>query len=185
MKRATDATVERHVKGITKAADAAVAAAGRASDRLTEQMKTLADATAAIDAQITDARAEREEAEQNSFARRAALLIEALNSNSIDIAKTFSNEVSDSAWAAYLKGDRGVFTRRAVRLLDATEAREIVSVYDADPDFREQVNRYIHAFEAMLRAILTERDGSPLGVRSEERRVGKECGSKVEFRGDA
>src|SRR3546814_11235181 len=49
-----------HVKGITKAADAAVAAAGRASDRLTEQMKTLADATAAIDAQITDARAERE-----------------------------------------------------------------------------------------------------------------------------
>src|SRR3546814_13958425 len=89
-------------------------------------MKTLDDATAAMDAQITDARAEREEAEQNSFARRAALLIEALNSNSIDIAKTFSNEVSDSAWAAYLKGDRGVFTRRAVRLLDATEARELV-----------------------------------------------------------
>jgi len=26
------------------------------------------------------------------------------------------------------------------------------------------VNRYIHDFEAMLRAILTERDGSPLGV---------------------
>src|SRR3546814_2432018 len=93
-------------------------------------------------------------------------LIEALNSNSIDIAKTFSNEVSDSAWAAYLKGDRGVFTRRAVRLLDATEAREIVSVYDADPDFREQVNRYIHDFEAMLRAILTERDGSPLDRKS-------------------
>src|SRR3546814_14337058 len=91
-------------------------------------MKTLADATAAIDAQITDARAEREEAEQNSFARRAALLIEALNSNSIDIAKTFSNEVSDSAWAEYLKGDRGVFTRRAVRLLDATEARTGKSV---------------------------------------------------------
>src|SRR3546814_15987678 len=50
------------------------------------------------------------------------------------------------------------------RSLDATEAREIVSVYDADPDFREQVNRYIHDFEAMLRAILTERDGSPIGV---------------------
>src|SRR3546814_16415839 len=99
-----------HVKGITKAADAAVAAAGRASDRLTEQMKTLADATAAIDAQITDARAEREEAEQNSFARRAALLIEALHPHSIDLAKTFSNEVSHSAWEirrAPLWGRRG------------------------------------------------------------------------------
>ncbi|HVI98760.1 MAG TPA: hypothetical protein VM657_06815 [Sphingomonas sp.] len=164
MKRATDATVQRHVAGIADAADAAVAAAGRASERLNEQMTALAEATARIDTQIEGARAEREHAEQNNFARCASLLIEALNSNSIDIAKTFSNEVSDSAWAAYLKGDRGVFTRRAVRLLDATEAREIASVYDADPDFRDQVNRYIHDFEAMLRAILNERDGSPLGV---------------------
>src|SRR3546814_15529674 len=59
------------------------------------------------------------------------------------------------------------------RSLDATEAREIVSVYDADPDFREQVNRYIHDFEAMLRAILTERDGSPLGVTLLSSAMGK------------
>ncbi|MCM8730167.1 hypothetical protein ACFO8O_04180 [Hephaestia sp. GCM10023244] len=164
MKRATDASVTRQVKALSSAADDAVAAAGRASDRLAEQMEALAAATVTINAQVENARAEREDAEQNSFARRAALLIEAMNSNSIDIAKTFSNEVSDSAWAAYLKGDRGVFTRRAVRLLDTTEAREIMSVYDADPDFREQVNRYIHDFESMLRAILNEREGSPLGV---------------------
>ena len=66
------------------------------------------------------------------FARRVSLLIESLNSASIDIAKSFSAEVSDSAWSAYLKGDRGVFTRRAVRLLDAGEAREIARLYDDD-----------------------------------------------------
>ncbi len=80
------------------------------------------------------------------------------------ITKSVSTEVSDSSWAAYLKGDRGVFTRRAVRLLDAGEAREILRHYDEDSAFREQVNRYIHDFEAMLRAILAQRDGSPLGV---------------------
>ena len=78
--------------------------------------------------------------------------------------RRFSAEVSDSAWSAYLKGDRGVFTRRAVRLIDTGEAREIVRLYDEDAAFREQVNRYIHDFEAMLRAILAQRDGSPLGV---------------------
>ena len=72
--------------------------------------------------------------------------------------------MADSAWAAYLRGDRGVFTRRAVRLLDAGEAREIAQLYDGDNRFRDHVNRYIHDFEAMLRTILAQRDGSPLGV---------------------
>ena len=44
------------------------------------------------------------------------------------------------------------------------EAREIGALYDADDGFREHANRYIHDFEAMLRQILTLRDGSPLGV---------------------
>ena len=93
-----------------------------------------------------------------------SLLIEALNSTAIDVNKLLSNEVADTAWAAYLKGDRGVFTRRAVRLLDSGEAREILRHYEDEPEFREQVNRYIHDFEAMLRRVLADRDGATLGV---------------------
>ncbi|WP_204305646.1 hypothetical protein, partial [Klebsiella pneumoniae] len=81
-----------------------------------------------------------------------------------DITKAFSADVTDSAWSAYLKGDRGVFTRRAVRLLDPSETRDIHRLYEDDEDFRENVNRYIHDFEAMLRQILALRDGSPMGV---------------------
>ena len=73
-------------------------------------------------------------------------------------------EVTDSAWAAYLKGDRGVFTRRAVRLLDGSEARDIHRLYDDDAASANMVNRYIHDFEAMLRAVLAQRDGTPMGV---------------------
>ena len=80
------------------------------------------------------------------------------------MTKILSNDVTDTAWAAYLKGDRGVFTRRAVRLLDNSDSREIVRHYEEEPEFREQVNRYIHDFESMLRRILADRDGSPLGV---------------------
>jgi hypothetical protein len=145
-------------------AERTVDAARRASERLTRQMLTIGEATAAVEERIDDARTERETKESESFSRRVALLIESLNSTAIDVTKILSNEVTDSAWAAYLKGDRGVFTRRAVRLIDVAEAREILAHYEAEPEFREQVNRYIHDFEAMLRRVLADREGSALGV---------------------
>lgn len=164
MRRAIDAGVRQQLADLGQAAETAVTTASRASERLTQQMMSIGEASATVERRIEEARAEREEADRDNFARRVSLLVESLNSASIDITKAFAHEVSDSAWSAYLKGDRGVFTRRAVRLLDSGEAREIASLYDTDPHFREQVNRYIHDFEAMLRQVLALRDGSPLGV---------------------
>ncbi|MFM5892825.1 MAG: ATPase, partial [Novosphingobium sp.] len=92
------------------------------------------------------------------------LITESLNSNAIDLARALDSDVTDTAWAAYLKGDRGIFTRRAVRLLDAGEAKSIAQLYESDRDFREHVSRYIHDFEAMLRQLLSTRDGHALGV---------------------
>ena len=91
-------------------------------------------------------------------------MIDALNSTAIDVSKILSNDAGDAAWAAYLKGDRGVFTRRAVRLLDSGEAREILRHYEDEPEFRDQVNRYIADFEAMLRRVLADQGGSALGI---------------------
>ncbi|UZK66806.1 hypothetical protein [Sphingomonas sp. M1-B02] len=164
LKRAIDNSVRRQMTELAEITEAAVTAAARASERLTEQMLVLAETTGEVEARIDAGRAEREKADTDNFARRTSLLIEALNSASIDIAKAFSTEVTDSSWAAYLKGDRGVFTRRAVRLLEPGDTREIARLYDEDDPFRVNVNRYIHDFEAMLRQILALRDGSPLGV---------------------
>ncbi|TFI56755.1 hypothetical protein E2493_18520 [Sphingomonas parva] len=157
-------TVERQMAELAQVSERAVGTARAASERLTRQLVVLGETAAAIEDKIEEGRKEREEKDSENFSRRVALLIESLNSTAIDVTKILSNDVTDSAWAAYLKGDRGVFTRRAVRLLDATEAREIARHYDEEAEFRDQVNRYIHDFEAMLRRILADRDGSPLGV---------------------
>ena len=164
MERATASALDRKIASIGDAANVAADAAERVAERLTHQMQAIAASTAIVETRLVEARQERDKADQDTLTRRVSLLIESLNSASIDIAKAFSTDVSDSAWSAYLKGDRGVFTRRAVRLIDAGEAREIARLHDEDPAFRDQVNRYIHDFEAMLRAILSQRDGSPLGV---------------------
>lgn len=164
LRRAVDAGLDQQIAQIASTADAAVGAATQAAARLDQQLQAIHALTVAVDERIDTARTEREQHEQESFARRAALLIDSLNSSAIDITRNFATDVADSAWAAYLKGDRGVFTRRAVRLLGDVEHREIAALYDEDEAFRDQVNRYIHDFEAMLRTILAQRDGSPLGV---------------------
>ena len=47
---------------------------------------------------------------------------------------------------------------------NVVDAREILVHYEEDSDFRDHVNRYIHDFEAMLRQLLSTRDGHALGV---------------------
>ena len=157
---AVTAQVQEQLDEIGNASHLALATARAASERLTRQLLTIGETAAAIEDRIDEDRAEREEKEAEPLSRRVALIIDALNSTAIDVTKILSNDVADAAWAAYLKGDRGVFTRRAVRLLDSGEAREILRHYEEEPDFRDQVNRYIHDFEAMLRRILADRDGT-------------------------
>src|SRR5688572_19871118 len=156
--------VQEQLAEIAAAAQRATAVARQASERLTRQLLVIGETAALIEDRIADDQAQREEKAAENLTRRVSLLIEALNSTAIDVNKILSNEVADTAWAAYLKGDRGVFTRRAVRLLDSGEAREIQRHYEEEPDFRDQVNRYIHDFETMLRRVLADRDGATLGV---------------------
>jgi hypothetical protein len=135
-----------------------------AARQLRDQLAKVDELAGNLESRVQRARERAEEQVDNDFARRVALITESLNSNAIDIAKALSNDVTDTAWASYLRGDRGIFTRRAVRLLDTSEAREVAEIYDRDHDFREHVNRYIHDFEAMLRNMLSTRDGHALGV---------------------
>ena len=131
---------------------------------LREQLGRLNELTVNLESRVAQAREKATDTIDGDFARRVALITESLNSSAIDIAKALSSEVTDTAWASYLRGDRGIFTRRAVRLLDNTQAREIAELYDHDSDFRDHVNRYIHDFETMLRTMLSTRDGNAVSV---------------------
>jgi uncharacterized phage infection (PIP) family protein YhgE len=173
MDRALVERVARQIEGIAATAEEAVGAANKASDRLLRQMLKIRETSDAVEARIEEAEAEAQKREQDGFSRKMSLLIESLNSAAIDVAKILSNDVTDNAWAAYLKGDRGIFARRAVRLIDAGQSRLIARHYEQEPEFREQVNRYVHDFEAMLRRALATRDGSPLGVTLLSSDVGK------------
>lgn len=135
-----------------------------ATGQLRDQVAKVDELVGNLETRVADARRQAEEQVDNDFARRAAIITESLNSNAIDIAAVLSSDISDTAWAAYLRGDRGIFTRRAVNLLDAGEAKAIQQVFERDDAFRANVSRYIHDFEAILRQVLSTRDGNALGV---------------------
>ena len=108
--------VKEQLAEIGNASHLALATAKAASERLTRQLLTIGETAAAIEDRIAEDRAEREAREAHALSQRVSLIIDALNSTAIDVSKILSNDAGDAAWAAYLKGDRGVFTRRAVQL---------------------------------------------------------------------
>lgn len=173
IERAFGDQVTQRIHLISDTAEAAVAAANRATEKLLTQMLTIAEASANMETRIAQVEAKSDLDDQEMFARRVSLLVETLNSAAIDVARLLSRDVSDTAWTAYLQGDRGAFTRRAVQLLDEGEAQHLGTYYDRDPEFRDHVNKYIHDFEEMLRRILDSRDGGPLGVTMLSSDMGK------------
>ncbi|MEM6584170.1 MAG: ATPase [Pseudomonadota bacterium] len=151
--------------GALEQAAAHASGVGReATVQLRDQLALVNELTGNLEQRINRARELAEEQVDNDFARRMALITDSLNSASIDISNALSTEVSDAAWDSYLKGDRGIFTRRAVRLLDAGDVKGITDLYQYDDTFKANVNRYIHDFEAMLRSMLSTRDGNALSV---------------------
>ncbi|OZA93692.1 MAG: hypothetical protein B7X57_04170 [Erythrobacter sp. 34-65-8] len=157
-------STEGALAGLEQASARATAAGREATVQLRDQLARVNELAGNLEMRVARARELAEEQVDNDFARRVALITEGLNSTAIDIAKVISTDVSDSAWTSYLRGDRGIFTRRAVRLLDNTQAREIAELYDADVDFRDNVSRYIADFENMLRTLLSTRDGKSVSV---------------------
>ncbi len=135
-----------------------------AAIQLRDQLVKVNELTGNLEQRVTRARELAEEQVNNDFARRMALITDGLNSAAIDISGALSAEIADTAWDAYLKGDRGIFTRRAVRLIDTSTAKNIAALYTSDADFKANVSRYIHDFEALLRQTLSTRDGHVLSV---------------------
>ena len=161
LERAIQDSISDQLAEVERVAARAVEAARIASDRLTAQMLTIGQTASALEAHMEQSHEATRAADSEAFARRTAMLIDSLHSAAIDVGKILSTEVDDRSWQEYLKGDRGVFTRRAVRLLGPADQRALTAHYDSDREFHGAANRYVADFEAMLRRVLGERDGGP------------------------
>lgn len=149
---------------LEKAAREAGRAGSETVEKLRGQMVAVNELADNLEARVAEARARAEDEVDHHFSHQLAQITEALKASAIDVSRVFEADVPDKAWSSYLRGDRGVFARRAVRLLSSENAGQIHQMYEADGEFRESVNRYIRDFEAMLRTVLGTREGHPIAV---------------------
>ena len=173
LEQAVREAVTTQLREVEAVAARAVESARAASERLTQQMISIGQSAAALEAHLEQTSEAQRQHDSENFAKRVSLLIDSMHSASIDVGKILSDEVDDKAWGSYLKGNRGVFTRRAARLIGNTEARSLAAHYEADREFHDSVNRFVHDFEAMLRRVLAEREGGLLAVTLMSSDVGK------------
>ena len=173
LERTIREAVEDSLRNVETVASHAVESARAASDRLTGQMITLGQTASALEAHIEQTGKEQREKDSEAFAKRVALLMDSMHSAAIDVGKIMADEIDDKAWSSYLKGNRGVFTSRAVRLIGGSETRAIRAHYEDDSEFQRSVNRYVADFESMLRRVLAERDGGMIAVTLMSSDMGK------------
>ena len=162
--RAVEDSVRAQLAEVERVATQALSAAQSASEGLSRQMLNIGRTASALEQHMAKTSEEVRETESEAFARRSSVLIDSLHSASIDVGRILSDEVDDRAWAAYLKGDRGVFTRKAVRLLSSGDLRTLDQQFGADPEFAASVTRYVQDFEAMVRRVGGEREGGMMAV---------------------
>ena len=173
LERVIRESIEERLAEVETIAERALDSARAASDRLTGQMITLGQTASALEAHIEQTGKEQREKDSEAFAKRVAILIDSMHSAAIDVGKIMADEIDDKAWNSYLKGNRGVFTSRAVRLIEGSETRAIRAHYENDGEFQRSVNRYVADFEAMLRRVLAERDGAMIAVTLMSSDMGK------------
>lgn len=173
VEKAVAKSVSDELERLSLVADDAVKAAHRATDKLTRQMLTLTDASKALESTLQSNAEQVETQDREQMAQRSARLIASLNERAIDVNKWLDKDVSEADWTSYLKGDQGLFARRATRLISGGEAKHVHALYGEDPDFREHVNRYVHDFEGLLRTVMATREGSTLALTMVSSDIGK------------
>ena len=142
------------------AADAGQAAAERITARLLALTATVAD----VERRLDDADQAQDRRIRDDIATRSTTLLSSMESAAIDIAALLGAEIDEAAWVRWLAGDRGLFLRRAVRVVDARTAAAIAGHWTGHSDFREVATRFIGEFEALIARVQPEGQGRDLAL---------------------
>jgi hypothetical protein len=127
-------------------------------------MLALTGTIATVEARLASAEDNQDARLRTDIAARSASLLASMDAAAIDIARLVGGNIDEAAWSKWLGGERGMFIRRAVRLVDADTARSISRLWQSDSGFREAATRFIGEFEALIARIMPEREGRSLAL---------------------
>lgn len=105
--------------------------------------------------------------------RASSLIVDALNSLSIDINKSLNAALSDEDWSKYLAGDKSIFTRQTVQAMSKSEKEDLRKRLDQDPELKETVFHYLKDFELLMTRAMRGNEPTSLSVAIVSSDIGK------------
>ena len=148
---ADEAMRRSYAEPIAARAREAEAAASAAAERTASSMAALANTLKLLEDRSSDRVVQFEEARQADLLAAASLLTDRLSEASVSIASALGKPMDDADWAQWRRGERGLFNRRALALLDRREARDVKDLIATDAEFARSARDYTAAFDALVR----------------------------------
>ena len=94
----------------------------------------------------------------DNLLQEASSILAHLQEYSVDMAHLFTPKAEENLWERYYNGDKTVFMRHIKSELSASKYKKLKELYQADPAFRESVDKYMEAFETMTQTLDKEDD---------------------------
>lgn len=88
---------------------------------------------------------------QADLLQDATVILNRLQSFSVDMAHIFTPKAEDMLWQKYYDGDKAVFMRHITKMINESQTKKIVEFYKQNEDFRIAVARYMSEFEGMTK----------------------------------
>ncbi|WP_448582308.1 hypothetical protein [Thermaurantiacus sp.] len=149
------------VKPIAEQAAAAEASARAAAERSAQALAGLAQALKLVDTKAQERFRELADLGTRELVAAAQLLTDRMAAEAVTIASALGREMDAEDWAKWRMGERGLFHRRALALLDKREAKALKALVARDPEFASAARRLTAGFEAMVARLDS---GEPTGL---------------------
>ena len=90
------------------------------------------------------------------FLQNASVILDKLQTFSIDMAHIFTPKAEDMLWKKYYDGDKAVFMRYITRMINETQHKQIKDLYLNNEEFNQAITRYMTEFEDMTKMVQNE-----------------------------
>lgn len=137
------------------------------NDLIADQTKQLSEQTKSAKETLIKLSGEHSGAKIDNFLKDASVIIEKLESISIDINRIFNPKDEEDLWKRFYGGDTSVFVRYLSRNMSKQQVASIRKLFEQNSDFRNIVNSYLSEFEILItKAQNNEHSGLLLSVVS-------------------
>lgn len=136
------------------------------ADRVRDEASSFISKTQEIEDRIANAT-------KGDFLRSSNMLIDSLQSTSIDIDKLLETDIPDDIWDKFISGDRSIFARRTVKLSTKESRKVIADKFISDSNFRDYVGRYMKDFEGLMERSMHGDKGSAMSITLISSTMGK------------